>query len=91
MTRADARGLERRIWELLPGRADRNRVADAAVLAARLGVPVGEVVAALDRMERSGHAVRDRATGRRSQRWHRGLPYPDAVSAGGGGSQPALW
>ena len=91
MTRqAGAQDLERRIWELLPGRAGRNRVADAAVLAARLGVPVGEVVAALGRMERSGHAVRDRVTGRRSQWWHRGLPY-DASAEGVGHAQMALW
>lgn len=82
--------LEQRIWEILPGRADRSRVVDAAVLAATLQVPVGEVVVVLGRMEQAGHAIRDRATGRRSHRWHRGLPY-DVSSGGGGHSQMALW
>lgn len=68
--------LDRRIWAWLPARADRRRVTVPAVIAAAQGVPLAEVLAALERMETSGHAIRDRAQGRRSTSWHRGPPYP---------------
>lgn len=68
--------LHTRIWDWLPGRADRARVTDAAAIANALTTPVGDVVAALEAMEKTGHAIRDRRTGRRAHHWHRGIPYP---------------
>lgn len=68
--------LQQRIWEWLPGRADRRRVTDPTTIAAALGVPVTDVTPALEAMERAGHAIRDRRTGRRACHWHRGVPYP---------------
>lgn len=68
--------LAERVWELLPGRTDRARVATASVLAAHLAVTPAEVTVALHAMERTGHAIRDRRTGTRASNWHRGLPLP---------------
>lgn len=69
--------LERWIWAWLPARPDRRRVTLPNVIAAALDTPLGEVQAALERMERAGYAVRDQAAGRRALSWHRGHPIPD--------------
>ncbi|HEY8372234.1 MAG TPA: hypothetical protein VIL00_05775 [Pseudonocardiaceae bacterium] len=69
--------LERRIWAWLPARPDRRRVTLPHVIAAALDTPLGEVQAALERMERAGYVVRDQAAGRRAYSWHRGHPIPE--------------
>ena len=68
--------LAQRIWDWLPARADRRRVTDPPTIAAALAVPVHDVMTTLESMERAGHAIRDRRTGRRAHHWHRGVPYP---------------
>jgi bifunctional DNA-binding transcriptional regulator/antitoxin component of YhaV-PrlF toxin-antitoxin module len=66
---------ERLVWEWLPGRTDNRRVTMPATIANALGLPVQEVVAAIARMDRDGHVIRNSATGRQSG-WHRGKPLP---------------
>ena len=58
--------IDRRIWDWLPGRTQRNRVTDHHIAAANLGITDAEAVAAYQRLEAAGHIVRDRAG------WHRG-------------------
>lgn len=69
-------GLPQRIWEWLPARTTRARLTDPATCAAALDAPADEVARALADMAATGHAIRDRTTGRRAGHWHRGLPYP---------------
>lgn len=81
--------LEERLWQWLPARPDRRRVAIPAVAAAALGTTPECVAAALAAMETRGHAVRDRPTGRRAGHWHRGAPLPRPGAAPR--AQEQLW
>lgn len=83
--------LHRRIWEWLPGRADRGRLTDPASVALAMTTSVHVAASALAAMETGGHAVRDRA-GHRAGHWHRGTPLPLAIRGGPtGDGQASLW
>lgn len=62
-------GHDRRIWDYLPGRADRRRSTVAPVIAANLGLPLHAVADSLARMSADGHVFQHRRGS-----WHRGLP-----------------
>lgn len=84
--------LVTRLWKWLPARTDRRRVTHPDVCAAALNADRAEIVAALHRLERAGHAIRDRATGRRAQSWHRGTPpCGHASSPTPPAAQETLW
>jgi DNA-binding MarR family transcriptional regulator len=72
--------IAQRIWEWLPARTDSRRVTLPSTIATALDLDQREVSVALAEMERGGHVVRDRATGRQSG-WHRGTPLPGTTPA----------
>lgn len=72
--------LAERIWQWLPARTDSRRVTLPSTIAIALDATAREVAETIADMERRGHVVRDRATGRQSG-WHRGAPLPGAPPA----------